>query len=181
MYNYRLKAINEKDGHAYLETPFYWGPGLPVFSTEEEIKNEIEINISGNADQLITSGVIELYWIDERSNVGVLSKLLSSDPGALFLPEQYRKQVINAKNRKQPFCFFIERGIRRNHIGDQELRLRQSCEAEPHRKGYKYGYSLSIVLGEAIHEVKLDGDRNVISTVIHENKILPNAVFKGNT
>ena len=175
MNNYRLKAIREKDGRVFLETPFYW---LPVFATEEEIKNEIENNILGKADTLIRTGVIELYWIDEKLNISVLNTLLSDDGDALFLPEQYRRQVINAKNRKYPCYFFVEKDVSRNSVGNYELRLRQSCEAEPHKKGYKYGYHLSIVLGAAIHEVELDRDHNVISTVIHENKLLLNGVFK---
>jgi len=56
--------------------------------------------------------------------------------------------------------------------------LRQSCEAEPHRKGYKYGFSLSIVLGSSLHAILVDGNLNILDIIEYENKLLPNAVFE---
>jgi len=42
MNNYNLKAIKEMNEHTYLETSFYWGPGLPVFASKESIKDELK-------------------------------------------------------------------------------------------------------------------------------------------
>lgn len=177
MYNYRLKKINERDTQVFLETSYYWGPGLPIFASKQSIKNEIDEYQPGKVDELINLGLIELYWIDEKLNIEILSKLLSSDDEALFLPENYRKQVINAKHRKQPCYFFVEKDIRKNYQGNPEIRLRQSCEAMPHKKGYKYGFNLEIVLGTELHKVQLDGNLRVINIEINENKLLPNEIF----
>lgn len=178
MNNYNLTAIKEKNEHTYLETSFYWGPGLPVFASKISIKNELESCLNESAEEILKSGKIELYWVDEKNNLTVLDRLLSNDEKALFLPEQYRKQVINAKKRQQPCYFFIEKGVRKNFRGSWEFRLRQSCEAEPHEKGYKFGYNLSIVLGASVHTILIDGNLNILDIVEHENKLLPNTVFK---
>jgi len=181
MNNYNLKAIKERNEHTYLETSFYWGPGLPVFASKESIKDELKSCLNENPEDILESGKIELYWVDEKNNLIVLDRLLSDDKNALFLPEQYRNQVINAQKKQQPCYFFIEKGIRKNMRGSWELRLRQSCEAEPHRKGYKYGFSLSIVLGSSLHTILVDGNLNILDIVEYENKLLPNAVFEKST
>jgi len=181
MNNYNLKAIKERNEHTYLETSYYWGPGLPVFASEESIKNELESCLNESAVDILKSRKIELYWVDEKNNQFVLNRLLSNDESASFLPEQYRKQVLNAQKRRQPCYFFIEKGIRENFRGSLELRLRQSCEAEPHLKGYKYGYNLSVVLGSSVYEIQVDGDLNILDITEHENKLLPNTIFTKST
>ncbi len=177
MNNYNLTSIKEKNEHTYLETSFYLGPGLPVFASKELIEKELESCFNESADEILKSGKIELYWVDEKDNLTVLDKLLSGDEKALFLPEQYRKQVINAKSSRQPCYFFIDKGIRKNFRGSWEMKLRQSCEAEPHKKGYKYGYNLSIVLGASVHILLIDGNLNILNIVEHENILLPNVIF----
>jgi hypothetical protein len=177
MNNYHLTGIKEINGCVFLETPYYWGPGLPVFASKKDIIKEIENSINGNATDLVKSGLIELNWINDNINTIVLEKLLSNDERALFLPKQYRTQVLNAKNRQQPFCFFIEKGIKLNFGGNQEMRLRQSCEAKPHNKGYKYGYNLSIVLGTSVHEIELDKSLTILNTTIYKDKLIQNKIF----
>jgi len=177
MNNYNLTAIKNKGEQTFLETPFYWGPGLPVFASKESIINELKDCFNENSKEIITSRKTELYWVNEETNLIVLERLLSSDENAFFMPEQYRKQVINAKKRQQPYCFFVEKGLRQNIKGLWELRLRQSCEAKPHQKGYKYGFNLSIVLGLSVHTILLDGNLDILDIVKHKNRLLPNTVF----
>lgn len=177
MNNYNLTAIKERDEHTFLETPYYWGPGLPVFASIDSIEQELESCLGEDSGKILSSGIIELYWADEGKNLKVLEKLLSGDESVSFLPEQYRKQVINAHKRRQPCYFFIEKGIRKNYKGSWELRLKQSCEAMPHEKGYKYGYDLSVVLGASVHTILIDGKREIVSVIEHKDALLPNSVF----
>ena len=181
MNNYNLTAIKERNEHTFLETPFYWGPGLPVFASKESINDELKRCFNQSAEEMLKSGKIELYWVDEKNNLIVLDKLLSNDKNALFLPKKYRQQVINAQKRQQPCYFFIEKDIKQNFRGSWELRLKQSCEAEPHKKGYKYGYNLSVVLGSSVHTIVVDGNLSILDIVEHKNKLLPNTVFENST
>ena len=181
MNNYNLTAIKEKNEHTYLETPFYWGSGLPVFASKKAIRLELESALNESADDILKSGKIELYWVDEKNNLTVLDRLLADDENALFLPEEFRTQVINAKKRQQPCYFFIEKGVKQNFRGSWELRLRQSCEAKPHEKGFKYGYNLSVVLGISTYAILVDKNLNILDIVEHGNILLPNTVFAKST
>ena len=174
MNNYNLQTIRERNNQIFLETSFYQ---LPVFASEESIRNELESCLNESAEKILKSAQIELYWVDEKINLTVLNRLLSNDESVLFLPKQYRKQVVNAQKRQQPCYFFIKKGISQNFRGSWELRLRQSCEAEPHKKGYKHGYSLSIVLGTSVHEIIVDGSLNILDIHKHNSRLLENTVF----
>jgi len=178
MNNYNLTAIKERNDQTFLETSFYWLPGLPVYASKESIKHELESCLNENAEKILNSGIVELYWVDEKNNLTVLNKLLTYNESASFLPSQYRKQVINANERRQPCYFFIEKGIKQNIRGYWELYLRQSCEAEPHKNGYKYGFNLSVVLGNSVHTILINGDLNILDIIEHENVLLPNTVFE---
>ena len=174
MDNYNLKAIKERNEQVFLETSFY---ELPVYASVESIKTELQNSLNESSEEILKSRKIELNWVNEKNNLTVLRKLLSNDESVLFLPERYRRQVINAQRRQQPCYFFIEKGIRQNFRGSWELRLRQSCEVEPHKKGYKKGYNLSIIVGAAVHVILVDGRLNILDIIEHDNKLLPNMVF----
>ena len=177
MNNYNLKAIKERNEQVFLETSFY---SLPVYTTQESIKNELQKCFNQSSEEVLNSKKVELNWINEKDNLTILSKLLSDDKNALFLPEEYRQQVVNAYKRQQPCYFFIEKGIWKDFRGSWVMRLKQSCEAKPHKKGFKHGYSLSIVFGTAIHEVLLNGSLQIVDIIKHENKLLLNTVFAEN-
>ena len=177
MNNYNLKAVKEKNKHIFFETSFYWGPGLPIFASKKSVMNELESCLNESAEDILKSGMVELSWVDEKNNLIILDKLLAQDENVSFLPEQYREQVVNAKKRQQPCYFFVEKGIRKNFRGSWELRLRQSCEAEPHKKGFKYGYKLSVVLASSVHQIIIDGGFNILDIIEDEDILLPNTAF----
>lgn len=177
MNNYNLTSIKENNGNCYLQTPFYWGPGLPVHTTKELIERALENNLHENIHDILKSGKVELFWVDEKQNMHFIDRLLSKSPDASFLPDGLKEQVINASTRKQPYNFFVESGISRNQRGSFEVKLRLSCEVEPHIKGFKHGYMVSIVAGTSIYVLSVDNDLQIVSVVEKQECILPNTAF----
>ena len=177
MNNYNLTSIQERNGNCFLQTPFYWGPGLPVHASKESIEQVLENHLNKDIDDVLKSGEIELFWVDEKQNMAILTRLLSKSPEALFLPDGMREQVLNASKRKQPYNFFVENSISRNQRGSLEMNLRLSCEIEPNKKGFKHGYNMSIIAGTSIYKLSVNGDLEILSAIENEKIILPNKVF----
>lgn len=177
MNNYNLTSIQENNGNCYLQTPFYWGPGLPVHTTKELIERALEDNLHENIYDILKSGKVELFFVDEKKNMHFIDKILSKIPDASFLPDELKEQLFNASKRKQPYKFFVESGISRNQRGSFEVKLRLSCEVEPHIKGFKYGYMVSIVAGTSIYHLSVDNNFQIVSVVETQECILPNTAF----
>ncbi len=177
MNNYNLTSIQENNGNCYLQTPFYWGPGLPVQASKKLVEQVLEDNLLENINDILKSGKVELFWVDEKQNSILIGRLLSKNPDASFLPDGLIEQVLNAHSRKQPSNLFVERGISRNQRGSFEMRLRLACEVEPHKKGFKHGYNISIVAGTSLYLLSVDGDLKIVSVVEKEAFILPNKAF----
>lgn len=177
MNNYNLTSIQESNGNCYLQTPFYWGPGLLVHTSKAMVEQTLENNLLENINDILKSGKVELFWVDEKQNMIFISRLLSKNPDASFLPDGLKEQLFNAYSRNQPYNFFVERGISRNQLGAFEMKLRLSCEVEPHEKGFKHGYKISIVAGTSLYLLSVDGDLKIASVVEKEEFILPNKAF----
>jgi len=174
MNNYNLQSIKEKDGLCFLGTSFY---SLPAHASVTSIEGVIESGLDDSAKSILKSGILELYWKEQKDNLFVLNKLLSADPEALFLPDELRMQVLNTNTKRQPYCFFIESVLSVNHRGSNEMRLRFSCEVEPNRKGFKHGYHMDIILGTSIYKVSIDGGYTITSMVEQKEIVLPNNAF----
>ena len=141
------------------------------------IERALEENLHENIHDILKSGKVELFWLDEKQNMQLIDRLLSKSPDASFLPDGLKEQVINASSRKQPYNFFVESGISRNQRGSFEVKLRLSCEIEPHIKGFKHGYMVSIVAGASIYLLSVDNDLQIVSVVEKQECILPNTAF----
>ncbi|WP_019865309.1 hypothetical protein [Methylovulum miyakonense] len=174
MNNYNLTSIQEKNGNCYLQTSFYQ---LPVCVSKELIERVLENDLLENIHDILKSGKVELFWVDEKQNMIFIDRLLSKNPDASFLPNGLKDQILNASLRKQPYSFFIERGISQNSRGLFEMKLRLSCEAKPHKKGFKHGYKLSIVAGTSLFLLLVDSDLKIVSVTEKEEYILPNKAF----
>ena len=178
MDNYHLTSIQEKNGNCYLQTPYYWGPGLPVHTSKELIGRTLEEELHENIHDILKSRKVTLFWVDEKQNITILTKLLAKNSDASFLPEGLREQLLNTSVRKQPYNFFVERGLSRNPIiGSFDMTLRLSCEIEPNKKGFKHGYNLSIVADTSLYVLSVDGDLKIVSVSEKEGCILPNNAF----
>ncbi|MFZ4702548.1 MAG: hypothetical protein ACOYMG_21090 [Candidatus Methylumidiphilus sp.] len=177
MNNYNLTSIQEKNGDCYLQTPFYWGPGLPVHTSKELIERELEDDLTENIHDILKTGKVELFWVNEKQNRILIDRLLSKNPEVSFLPDGLKEQVLNASSRKRPYKFFVERGISQNQRGSFEMKFRLSCEVEPHMKGFKHGYKISIVAGTSLYILSICSDFKIVSVVENEKCILPNQAF----
>lgn len=178
MDNYHLSSIQEKNGNCYLQTPYYWGPGLPVHASKELIERVLEEELHENIHDILKSRKVTLFWVDEKLNISILTKLLAKNSDASFLPEGLRQQLLNASVRKQPYNFFVQKELSRNPIiGSFEMTLRLSCEIEPNKKGFKYGYNLSIVAGTSLYILSINGDLKIISVSEKEGYLLHNDAF----
>ncbi len=177
MNNYNLTSIQEVNADCYLQTPFYWGPGLRIHTARAVFEKNLEDNLCKSAADILKAGVVELRWVEEKQNCRFLGRILAKDPDATFIPFGFNEQILNAHSRNQPFMFFVERKIYRNERGSLEIRLRFSCEVEPHEGGIKNGYGLSIVAGTSLYKIYVDKDLKVIGVTESKECILPHSAF----
>jgi hypothetical protein len=178
MNNYHLTSIQETGGTVFLQTSFY---RIPVYASKEAIEQTLENELHENVHDILKSGKIELFWMDnKKQHMAVLAKLLAKNSDASFLPDGLQEQLLNVYNDKQPCKFFVEKSIShsRNPMGAEfAMKLKLSCEVEPNKRGFKHGFNLSIVAGNSIYLVSVDGDLKIVSASEKEEYLLPNNVF----
>lgn len=178
MNNYILTSIQENNGNCFLQTPYYWGPGIPVHASKDALELMLSEILTKSVDQIFKKGEVELFWIDEKQNQAILAKLHSKRPELLFLPDGLRQQVRNVLLRKQPYGFFVDRNIAVNQRGFFEMKLWLSCEIEPNPKGLRHGYNMSIIAGTSIYKVLISDNLEMLSIIENKEQIMPNNTFK---